>query len=370
MESNREESFRCLDLALKARDEGNMTKAAKLAIKSNRLFPTQRAKDLIEELSKPEHSSSRASTGASVAGGSSSNQEGATNVSPDPETLSEINRILSCKNLYGILNVPQDASQPEIKKQYRKLALKFHPDKCTAPRATEAFKAIGRSFGILSDPDKRRRYDVMGDDTGSATQHDSHPFFGEEMDPFDLFANIFMNGDLGGGFLNNGRAYRGYRVHTRTGGTRVYTNFSHQRDQPQPLNLTNILPILPLLFLLLWSIFNSFIYTDSSPYSFQSSRHYSVPRRLGEESNYVYYVHRDFEIEFRTKEAIKNVEHSVISDLLDYFGQKCQREMYVKQQRIMSAKFYQNQEAVDQAQNLATPSCSNVNELQQLRSRG
>jgi len=68
------------------------------------------------------------------------------------------------KDYYGILGVPRNASDGEIKKAYRKLAMQYHPDR--NPRkeewANEKFKEINEAFGILGDPQKRKQYDQFG----------------------------------------------------------------------------------------------------------------------------------------------------------------------------------------------------------------
>ena len=54
------------------------------------------------------------------------------------------------------------ASEEDLKKAYKKLALKFHPDKNRAPNATDAFKKISTAFACLNNPEKRRIYDQHG----------------------------------------------------------------------------------------------------------------------------------------------------------------------------------------------------------------
>ncbi|MEW5801485.1 MAG: DnaJ domain-containing protein [bacterium] len=63
------------------------------------------------------------------------------------------------KNYYEILGIRSDATAEEIKKAYRSLALKYHPDRNTAPDAAEKFKEITAAYGVLIDENKRREYD-------------------------------------------------------------------------------------------------------------------------------------------------------------------------------------------------------------------
>jgi len=63
-------------------------------------------------------------------------------------------------NFYNILGVNENASHDEIKKAYRSLSLKFHPDKNPSPEATEKYKLINEAYGILGDEQKRKQYEM------------------------------------------------------------------------------------------------------------------------------------------------------------------------------------------------------------------
>ena len=101
------------------------------------------------------------------------------------------------RDYYEVLGVSRDASPEEIKKSYRKLAVKFHPDKNPGDHtAEEKFKELGEAYEALSDPDKRAAYDRYGHAAFSGGMGGGgRGGFGGFHDPMDIFSQIF-----GGGF--------------------------------------------------------------------------------------------------------------------------------------------------------------------------
>ncbi len=112
---------------------------------------------------------------------------------------------------YEILGVPKNASAEEIKKAYRALALKYHPDRNKDPEATERFKEINEAYAVLSNSEKRQKYDAYGPEQFGSQFSEEDIFRGfnfsdlfKEMnlgfsDPEDIFGNFFGMGNRQGG---------------------------------------------------------------------------------------------------------------------------------------------------------------------------
>lgn len=127
-------------------------------------------------------------------------------------------KISKLKNYYEILGVHQSATEDEIRKAYKKLAVKYHPDKNKSEHSTEAFKKISSAFSVLSNPEKKKNYDMFGDEDTSRMNFNS-----DFVDPFQMF-NMFFNENMGHGGFANGSSYT---IYTSSDGTRtVYTSNS------------------------------------------------------------------------------------------------------------------------------------------------
>lgn len=103
------------------------------------------------------------------------------------------------RDYYEVLGVGKNATDSELKSAYRKLAIKWHPDKwanksdAEKKDAEDKFKEISQAYDVLSDKDKRAQYDQFGFDGPSGFSG-----FGEGFDPFDMFAKHFGGGMFGG----------------------------------------------------------------------------------------------------------------------------------------------------------------------------
>lgn len=120
------------------------------------------------------------------------------------------------RDYYEVLGVSKNASEEEIKKAYRKLALKYHPDRNPGDKtAEEKFKELGEAYEVLSDPEKRPVYDQYGPDAFAGAARGFSGGAGGFHDPFEIFREVF--GGAGGSIFEEffgggdprGRARRG-----------------------------------------------------------------------------------------------------------------------------------------------------------------
>src|SRR5215475_2268664 len=118
------------------------------------------------------------------------------------------------RDYYEILGTERKASDEEIKKAYRKLAVKYHPDKNPNDKtAEEKFKELGEAYEVLSDPQKRAAYDQYGH---AAFDRRTGGFgrAGGFHDPFEIFREVFGGGGIfedlfGGGQRDPSQPQRG-----------------------------------------------------------------------------------------------------------------------------------------------------------------
>ena len=113
------------------------------------------------------------------------------------------------RDYYEVLGVDRNATPDEIKKAYRKMAIKYHPDKNPGNKeAEEKFKEAAEAYAVLSDPDKKARYDQYGHAGVEGAGPDFSGGFGNLNDILnDLFSGAFGGsgfGGFGGGSFGGG----------------------------------------------------------------------------------------------------------------------------------------------------------------------
>lgn len=127
-----------------------------------------------------------------------------------------VGEAFGAKNYYKILRIKKGATQTEIKKAFRKLALEYHPDKNKAPDATEKFREIAEAYEVLSNKKTKNQFDSMGEEhfhthSGFKPTFDfdelfkgfDDDFFGDMKAHFtDHFGHHKMNHENAGGSLN------------------------------------------------------------------------------------------------------------------------------------------------------------------------
>jgi curved DNA-binding protein len=131
------------------------------------------------------------------------------------------------KDYYKILDVKRDATQDEIKRAYRKLTRKYHPDVSKEPNAEQKFKEVGEAYEVLKDPEKRTAYDRLGSEWKAGQEFRPPPNWqesfafsggstrGEAADFSDFFASLFGGAAAPGQQRHKGFHARGQDFHAK-----------------------------------------------------------------------------------------------------------------------------------------------------------
>ncbi|KAI9209334.1 uncharacterized protein BJ171DRAFT_486484 [Polychytrium aggregatum] len=375
-----------LDRSRKAYRDGDLDNALKFARKSLKLHATQEAQDWLDKLTQSSQNdgSSPGSSSGLNSEPSSSNLRNRTNAtsasaadSPSAsrsftkEQESGIRRIKETKSkgdLYGVLGLTKDCTDSEIKKAYRKLALQFHPDKCSAPGTDEAFKAISHAFTVLSDPEKRARFDNYGVDSDSRGAEAS-PFGGnhgfQEVSPEEIF-NMFFR-DMAGG--------PAFRTATfSAGGPGFRAQFHNNPFQQRPMQQDNssngnglhIIQFLPLLLILFFSLFSWGSHQEPA-FAFSQSSRYSMSRETARHNVQYWVEPTNFERRYgNSPSRLRQLEGDVEVYYARNLQQRCAYQREIQYNKMMQARtwFSVDQKKLSEAQNMKLEACEKLARFQ------
>ncbi|KAL2755279.1 hypothetical protein ACRALDRAFT_1077008 [Sodiomyces alcalophilus JCM 7366] len=347
--------------------------------------------------------SSATASGANTGDGTARNRDhkqGNQGRTYTPEQKAAVMRIRKCSptafyDILGIEEVRATVTDNEIKKAYRKLSLLTHPDKNGHEFADEAFKMVSRAFGILSDKEKRARYDQFGTDPDSrfGQAQAQNPFGGfarrgggappgagmwgaEEMTPEEMFQRFFGGGfggpfggfDAGGPqFVFNFNGGQGFRVH-QFGGGRPRGRPRQPDQNQQASTMSTLIGLLPLLLFFLFPLLSGLFTGESRPstprmFFDQPSPPYTMERHTAR-LKVPYYVNPN-DVKSYSEQKLKQLDGTADSSLIRNLRFECDTEMAMKRRLYDSANgwFYQDPEKLHKANEYQMPSCRRLDQL-------
>ncbi|KAG9146099.1 hypothetical protein Leryth_015904 [Lithospermum erythrorhizon] len=169
MDGNKDEALKCLQIGKSAIESGDSNRAEKFLNKARRLDPSIEIDDLLSKIHEPIKKSTDSVDGPRKRASLTPSSSKSTRVAYSEEQEGVVREIKRKKDYYEILGVEKGCSVEDVKKGYRKLSLKVHPDKNPAPGAEEAFKKVSKAFQCLSDEGSRRRNFFFGGMNNGAT---------------------------------------------------------------------------------------------------------------------------------------------------------------------------------------------------------
>mmetsp|Transcript_5773 Transcript_5773/g.8072 ORF Transcript_5773/g.8072 Transcript_5773/m.8072 type:complete len:386 (-) Transcript_5773:19-1176(-) len=352
MEVNKDEAIRCVEIGIQYEEKGEYEKALKFYSKSISLFATDEAKSRYTKLkvkletgsthtkkeeprAQPHHRHQAHSSN------NSNNNTSTTSNDWTPEQKELVDKVRKCKDYYEILGVAKDATDAEIKKQYKKLALSCHPDKNRAPGAEEAFKKIGQAFSCLSDAEKRKLYNIRGteeDSMGHFSRGSSRHAYDGDLTPEEIFSMFFGGVPLHRTGGMGGVGGPGFRTYTYNfGGPATRRTTANRGTQQNDIGSTffHCIQLLPLILMFLMYAFS---FGSNEPlYELQRTSTYSV-ERLTKPNNIPYYVKPDFDPSSIGRSAFNRLENQIEKEWQMEMRGQCQREK--KYQQYLKDQIY------------------------------
>lgn len=308
------------------------------------------------------------------------------------EQKAAVIRVKRCgpTDFYEILSVERSATDSEIKKAYRKLSLLTHPDKNGYPGADEAFKMVSRAFQILSDSEKKTKYDRFGGDPesrmgggsaassgaspssgGGFAQQRRGPMFEEEISPEELFRQFFGGGGGfgGGGFggpgfmFNVGGGGPGIRVHQFGGNRPRRRPHNHDGAEQQPASVMQAFQgLLPLLLLFILPLLSSVFSGSGTPAGPQMRFDAAVPPHTQLHTSgslkVPYWVNPN-EVKDYTVKKWKDLDKKAEGKYIGHLSAECEWEQNQRNRLANEAMgfFWTDHEALERAKKMEMPSC-------------
>jgi len=362
MDGNKDDAIKAMRIGKDALDAGDTTRALKFLSKAKRLDPSLPIDQLlIPILNTDDPSSSPASSSSSPApqpphpppsrtaaveangtdGLKERKQKGRTKEGEQnggdtsgvrtytEEQLEVVHQIKkNTRDYYKILGLEKDCTVEDVRKAYRKLSLKVHPDKNKAPGAEDAFKAVSKAFQCLSDAEGRKRFDLVGSDEpptynrrATSTARSYNGFYEDDIDPDEIFRNFFFGGMAP---ANNRQFGQFGTFHFRTGG--MHQAHGAQQGSGSP-NIRMLVQLLPVLLLLLLN------FLPSSEPVYSLSRSYPYEHKFQTTRGVTYYVKLpNFEEQYPHQSTERaTLERHVERDYYSIITQNCRVEMQRRQ---------------------------------------
>ncbi|ESQ40486.1 hypothetical protein EUTSA_v10015797mg [Eutrema salsugineum] len=336
MDGNKDDALKCLKIGKDAMEAGDRPRALKFLEKARRLDPSLPIDDLVSDLKQKSDKSAAEDSPESAVnespkpsdrpslrqrGSSSAAAGSSSSMSFTEEQRTIVREIKSKKDYYEILGLGNSCSVEDLRKAYRKLSLKVHPDKNKAPGSEEAFKSVSKAFQCLSNEETRRKYDISGSDEPayqprrSARRNNGfNGFYDDEFDADEIFRSFF-----GGGMSPATTPFRSFSfgAGNRTGHQASDTGF----------NPRMLLQMLPVVFILLLN----FLPSPQPIYSLSAS--YQYDHKFTTHRGVNYFVRSaNFEQEYPINSPERqNVEAQVDRDYLSVLGQNCRYELQRQQ---------------------------------------